>query len=76
MVFAGYSVGRVEGNLYRVTDMTRQAAFPTKCDGVVLVEAPSTIGNNIQQAVDVFTASKGRGAVFAPGCCRRSSTAG
>jgi hypothetical protein len=37
----GYYVGRVEGNLYRVTDGTYQAAFLTTCDGVVLFDAPS-----------------------------------
>jgi glyoxylase-like metal-dependent hydrolase (beta-lactamase superfamily II) len=48
----GYYVGRVEGNLYWVTDGTYQSAFLTTSDGVVLFDAPPTIGHNIQRAVD------------------------
>ncbi len=40
----GYSVGHVERNPYRVTDGTYQSSFPTTSDGVVLVDAPPTIG--------------------------------
>src|SRR5277367_7032724 len=40
----GYYVGRVEKNLYWVTDATYQAAFLTTRDGVVLFDAPPTIG--------------------------------
>jgi hypothetical protein len=36
----GYYVGRVERNLYWVTDGTYQAAFLTTPDGVVLFDAP------------------------------------
>jgi hypothetical protein len=36
----GYHVGRVERNLYRVTDGAYQAAFLTTPDGVVLFDAP------------------------------------
>ena len=36
----GYHVGRVERNLYWVTDGTYQAAFLTTPDGVVLFDAP------------------------------------
>jgi hypothetical protein len=43
----GYFVGRVEKNLYWVTDGTYQAAFLTTRDGVVLFDA----------AADVYTAS-------------------
>src|SRR5258708_2085080 len=39
----GYYVGRVERNLYWVTDGTYQAAFLTTNDGVVLFDAPPTI---------------------------------
>jgi hypothetical protein len=46
----GYYVGRVERNLYWVTDGTYQSAFLTTSDGVVLLDAPPTIGNNIQRA--------------------------
>ena len=55
----GYYVGRVEGNLYRVTDGIYQSAFLTTCDGVVLFDAPPTIGHNIQRAVDEIAAANG-----------------
>ena len=55
----GYYVGRVEGNLYRVTDGTYQCAFMTTCDGVVLFDAPPTIGHNIQRAVDEIATANG-----------------
>jgi glyoxylase-like metal-dependent hydrolase (beta-lactamase superfamily II) len=45
-------VGRVEGNLYWVTDGTYQCAFLTTSDGVVLFDAPPSIGHNIQRAVN------------------------
>src|SRR6266849_6516980 len=48
----GYYVGRVERNLYWITDGTYQSAFLTTSDGVVLLDAPPTIGNNIQRAID------------------------
>ena len=53
----GYYVGRVEGNLYWVTDGTYQSAFLTTCDGVVLFDAPPSIGHNIQRAVDEVAAA-------------------
>jgi len=53
----GYFVGRVEKNLYWVTDGTYQAAFLTTRDGVVLFDAPPTIGNNIQRAIDQIASS-------------------
>ncbi len=40
----GFFVGRVEKNLYWVTDGTYQAAFLTTKDGVVLFDAPPSIG--------------------------------
>jgi glyoxylase-like metal-dependent hydrolase (beta-lactamase superfamily II) len=55
----GYYVGRVEQNLYWVTDGTYQSAFLTTTDGVVLLDAPPTIGRNIQRAVDEIAASNG-----------------
>jgi glyoxylase-like metal-dependent hydrolase (beta-lactamase superfamily II) len=48
----GYFVGQVERNLYWITDGTYQSAFLTTSDGVVLFDAPPTIGHNIQRAVD------------------------
>jgi glyoxylase-like metal-dependent hydrolase (beta-lactamase superfamily II) len=55
----GYYVGRIEGNLYWVTDGTYQSAFLTTSDGVVLFDAPPTIGHNIQRAVDEIAAATG-----------------
>jgi NAD(P)H-dependent FMN reductase/glyoxylase-like metal-dependent hydrolase (beta-lactamase superfamily II) len=55
----GYYVGRVEANLYWVTDGTYQSAFLTTSDGVVLFDAPPTIGHNIQRAVDEIAAANG-----------------
>ncbi len=54
----GYHVGRVERNLYWVTDGTYQAAFLTTRDGVVLFDAPPTIGHNLQRAVDEIAAAE------------------
>ena len=55
----GYHVGRVERNLYWVTDGTYQAAFLTTRDGVVLFDAPATIGHNLQRAVNEIAAANG-----------------
>src|ERR687895_2195415 len=55
----GYHVGRVERNLYWITDGTYQSAFLTTSDGVVLLDAPPTIGHNIQRAVDEIAAANG-----------------
>src|SRR6266496_689059 len=55
----GYYVGRVERNLYWVTDGTYQSAFLTTKDGVVLLDAPPTIGNNIKRAVDEIASANG-----------------
>jgi glyoxylase-like metal-dependent hydrolase (beta-lactamase superfamily II) len=55
----GYFVGRVEGNLYWITDGTYQAAFLTTCDGVVLFDAPPSLGHNIQRAVDEIATRNG-----------------
>ena len=55
----GYYVGRVERNLYWITDGTYQCAFLTTSDGVVVLDAPPTIGNNIQRAVDEIAAANG-----------------
>jgi glyoxylase-like metal-dependent hydrolase (beta-lactamase superfamily II) len=54
-----YYVGRVERNLYWITDGTYVSAFLTTSDGVVLLDAPPTIGNNIQRAVDEIAAENG-----------------
>ena len=55
----GYFVGRVEKNLYWVTDSTYQAAFLTTRDGVVLFDAPPAIGHNLQRAIDEVASATG-----------------
>jgi glyoxylase-like metal-dependent hydrolase (beta-lactamase superfamily II) len=55
----GYFVGRVERNLYWVTDGTYQAAFLTTREGVVLFDAPASIGSNLQRAIDQIAAANG-----------------
>ena len=55
----GYYVGQVERNLYWVTDGTYIAAFLTTRDGVVLFDAPPTIGHNIQRAIDEIANANG-----------------
>src|ERR1700756_5927365 len=55
----GYYVGRVERTLYWVTDGTYQSAFLTTPDGVVLLDAPPTLGHNLQRAVDEIAAANG-----------------
>jgi len=55
----GYHVGRVERNLYWITDGVYQSAFLTTPDGVVLFDAPPSIGGNIQRAVDEIAAAEG-----------------
>jgi hypothetical protein len=51
----GYHVGRIAGNLYWVTDSAYTAMFLTTRDGVVLVDAPATIGHNLLRAIDQVT---------------------
>ena len=48
----GYYVGTIAGNLHWVTDTLYQAMFLTTPNGVVLVDAPPTIGHNLQRAID------------------------
>jgi glyoxylase-like metal-dependent hydrolase (beta-lactamase superfamily II) len=55
----GYYAGRVEKNLYWVTDGTYQAAFLTTSEGVVLFDAPPTIGHNLQRAIDQVASANG-----------------
>jgi glyoxylase-like metal-dependent hydrolase (beta-lactamase superfamily II) len=56
----GYFVGNIHGNLYWVTDSVYQAMFLTTRDGVVLVDAPPTIGHNLPRAIGVVTQANGR----------------
>jgi glyoxylase-like metal-dependent hydrolase (beta-lactamase superfamily II) len=55
----GYYVGRVERNLYWVTDGVYQSAFLTTREGVVVFDAPPTIGGNLRRAVDEIAAANG-----------------
>ena len=55
----GYHVGRIERNLYWVTDGVYQAAFLTTKDGVVLFDAPPSIGHNLQRAIDEVARADG-----------------
>ncbi|MFF1678080.1 MBL fold metallo-hydrolase [Streptomyces sp. NPDC058256] len=55
----GYYVGRIKRNLYWVTDSTYQAAFLTTKEGVVLFDAPPTIGHNLQRAINEIAAANG-----------------
>src|SRR5580692_208605 len=55
----GYHVGRVERNLYWVTDGVYNSAFLATPDGVVLFDAPPSIGHNLQRAVDEMAAAEG-----------------
>ena len=52
----GYYVGQVEKNLYYVTDATYMAAFLATREGVVLFDAPPTIGHNLQRAINAVAA--------------------
>ncbi|MFF7216347.1 MBL fold metallo-hydrolase [Streptomyces sp. NPDC008238] len=57
---AGYFVGRIDGHLYWVTDGFYQAMFLSTRDGVVLVDAPPTIGHNLLRAIADVTRANGR----------------
>ncbi|MEU3464710.1 MBL fold metallo-hydrolase [Streptomyces sp. NPDC006733] len=56
----GYFVGRIKGNLYWVTDSYYQAMFLSTREGVVLVDAPPTIGHNLLRAIAEVTRANGR----------------
>ncbi|MEU6602219.1 MBL fold metallo-hydrolase [Streptomyces flaveolus] len=55
----GYYVGRIQGNLYWVTDTYYQAMFLATVEGVVLVDAPPTIGHNLLRAIEEVTRANG-----------------
>ena len=57
----GYHVGRVERNLYWVTDGVYNCAFLATRDGVVLFDAPPSIDHNLQRAIDEIAAAEGVG---------------
>ena len=54
-----YYVGRVERNLYWVTDGVYNSAFLATRDGVVVFDAPPSIGGNLRLAVDEIAAANG-----------------
>ena len=56
----GYHVGRIKGDLYWVTDGFYQAMFLTTAEGVVLLDAPPTIGHNLLRAISETTRANGR----------------
>jgi hypothetical protein len=56
----GYYVGRIRGNLYWVTDSIYISMFLSTQKGVVLVDAPPTIGHNVLRAIDDVTKANGR----------------
>jgi glyoxylase-like metal-dependent hydrolase (beta-lactamase superfamily II) len=56
----GYYVGQIAANLYWVTDSYYQAMFLSTPRGVVLVDAPPTIGHNLLRAIDDVTRANGR----------------
>ena len=55
----GYYVGRVERNLFWVTDSVYNCAFLATRDGVVLFDAPPSIGGNLRRAIDQIAAAEG-----------------
>ena len=57
----GYHVGRVERNLFWVTDGVYQSAFLATNEGIVLFDAPPTIGHNLRRAVDEIAETEGVG---------------
>jgi len=56
----GYFVGRISGELYWVTDSAYIALLVSTRDGVVLVDAPPTIGRNLLRAISAVTEANGR----------------
>jgi len=56
----GYFAGNIHGNLYWVTDSVYQAMFLSTRNGVVLVDAPPTIGHNLLRAIGAVTQANGR----------------
>ncbi len=52
---SGYLVEEIEGGLYWVTDGLYQAMFLTTGEGVIVVDAPPTIGANLSLAIAEVT---------------------
>jgi glyoxylase-like metal-dependent hydrolase (beta-lactamase superfamily II) len=55
----GYYVGQIHDNLYWVTDGFYQSMFLAGAKGVVVVDAPPTIGHNLLRAIDQVTSQTG-----------------
>lgn len=55
----GYFVGQIHDNLYWVTDGFYQSMFLVGAKGVVVVDAPPTIGHNLVRAINQVTAGTG-----------------
>jgi glyoxylase-like metal-dependent hydrolase (beta-lactamase superfamily II) len=55
----GYHVGRISGGLHWVTDGYYQAMFLSTARGVVVVDAPPTIGHNLVRAIGDVTRANG-----------------
>jgi len=55
----GYFVGRIHDNLYWVTDGFYQSMFLAGARGVVVVDAPPTIGHNLLRAIKKVTSEAG-----------------
>ena len=56
----GYYVGRAEAGTWTGSAMVLyQSAFLTTSDGVVLFDAPPSIGGNLRRAVDEIAAANG-----------------
>ena len=64
----GYYVGRVERNLYWVNDSVYQSAFLTIRDGVVLFDAPPSIGHNHFPSHDTLMLMDAVNAGWVPTC--------
>ena len=55
----GYFVGPIKDNLYWVTDGFYQSMFLATTHGVVVVDAPPTIGHNLLRAIKQVTTETG-----------------
>src|SRR5690242_8688745 len=55
---SGYFVGPISENLYWVTEGFYQAMFLTTTEGVVMVDAPPTIGRNLLRAIAEVTQAR------------------
>ena len=55
----GYFVGQIHDNLYWVTDGFYQSMFLAGAHGVVVVDAPPTIGHNLLRAINQVTVETG-----------------